>query len=299
MRILVLILSLSNLGLLAAKPAPQEFDNFLGGPPLSKEDTTPVVLNKRAHYKTSQEACQAFKKTFISSTEDVFYVDENCLRHRVTDPNFLDFLSFEEKQTVLEVEDNTLVLLKKGDNLTLKSYLAQHTPARLKLIKSVCRKYNEKVVTGNSDQFFYLKNCIRFRLKDYGEAEKMKKELMPFDVIPSVILSFISMGPMIKAPDIKTDTVLLGADTYQNACHKFKKRFAAFYSQFFFIDHCIMRPIDEQSITAQQEFQKQNFTVANLSSQDIMELQDGASISLKEAMGQAYVTPPAPVSSKK
>jgi hypothetical protein len=263
-------------------------DNFLGEDDFDKNAPIEVKLNEKLSFKSAQKACTVLKGSYISSLQNVYFITpSSCERRLIEDSELLGFFMREKKIQIREVTNETLTLLKKGSPYDYVHYLQENPEERLKILKTTCQSVNEKVVSYNADTFFYIKNCVRYKLASYTDTEKMKLEMSAMEVVPKAILNLMARGPTIKVPNLSMpEAKWVNRISYRDACKKYKKTLASFYNSLYWVDKCTIHPLKDSTIASQVRLEEKKRSIQELSSKDILELKEGPALSYKEVLSR-------------
>jgi hypothetical protein len=206
--------------------------------------------------KTLQESCKLLEKKVVSYVASVFFV-EKCKLRPIKDSAVVNDFLISQQEKMIPINEKIYALLPIGEEYRYEDYEVQFAPLSE---ENKCKKYNNKVITADNIDYYFVENCKKRKFANYSDVENFAKSTQPLYFIASVQLKWFPNG---KDMAMNTDDILkMGlpeSDVLAHIpdkkvlCSSIENRVTAFYTSFFYVEKCKLRPITSMPIELQRE----------------------------------------------
>jgi hypothetical protein len=257
-------------------------DNFLGLDELLKADRLPFRLTAPKEYSDLKTACKNLEGQFIVNIQDFYFV-KKCQLRTLRDSSLVNKIVMAKTQSYQTVGKKTLALFSLGEDFSYNDYLEYKKEPKAKVLKRICKKYENSVVTQNGNQFFLVKACIKHPFSSYIEVENFRKnKILTYRSINANQLDMLPLGQKItvnKDDDSSPFEKRIDVISYKNACKKLNKTLVAFHSKVFFLKNCTISQVLNFPVLEQMKY-AQRHSVIPIETRDFLELKLESPISL-------------------
>lgn len=235
---------------------------------------------------SKKEACSTLNHKLLINTDLIYYF-KDCSLHLITEPHLVNTLIQVYGKKPIKISPEVYSSLPLGENYTFENYFEEYHP---KFITSLCKKYNNKIVSIDNYNYFYIEKCKKRKFDSYADVQKFNTENDPIYCISKFEESrFPDSTPITLSKntnDIREISEINLKNNIPNQnilCKKINNKVTAFHEGFFYVDKCKLHPISNLTIELQKKAQSHG-GIQDLSIEQILGLEEDKEISSADVM---------------
>ncbi len=290
--------------------------NSSSGSSQGKTPTKPLgdaFLTKFKNIKTKAEACRRFEGKIVVYYDISSFV-QNCKLRLIEDSDVLNEAIKSENLKIEEIPAEVYRLIPFGEPYDRGDIPMLRSSAKKKLSASECSYLNNKYVTASGMTYYWVEKCRKKAFQDFYELQEHNRNKAPIISVSPEFLNRIPLGDEMKSPDGAEAKILYKIDgdvmwskllrqkegqavqadspetlakiekdskkpiNKNNLCQKINRKIVSFYSQVYFGESCILRPIEDFSLELQRQLAAKG-GVSDLTPEEMITLPVGKVIS--------------------
>lgn len=207
--------------------------------------------------------CTSIQNQLVVQSSLAFFA-KNCVLYPIIDMQIFNQMIIDQNLVPHEISENDYAKLTIGSPYTTANYMKDFAKNITQLQSDICKEYNEKIVSFDNFNFYYIENCKKRKFINFAEVESFrgKQNNNAILAISEYYLSLFERGRNMWVLGInytfdKTDQQILDTlPPVQTICNQVKKKaptpFVTYYHSSFYFNDCTLHPILNLTIELMQ-----------------------------------------------
>lgn len=228
----------------------------------SEENYKSITLDDNeklmSQIKNNKQACELLNNKLVAYVDLVYFV-KNCKLMLVNDTEISNNLIQFHGKKIFFLSDNVYSMMTLGKKYTYDEFYKDYNSNIYESQKSLCIKYDKKVVTTDNINYYLIDSCKKRPFKKYSDVYIFMEKNSPIYSIEPSILNKINIGNPIDISKNKNKLLISENEiekkliSIKSFCAKSNNKVVSFHDSFFFLERCKLYSIIDFNLDIQKK----------------------------------------------